>query len=70
MTSRSSCRAVEREVGPIDLFCANAGIGTGAGVDAPDEVWSRIWSVNVMGIAHSATAYLPRVRNAAAGICS
>jgi NAD(P)-dependent dehydrogenase (short-subunit alcohol dehydrogenase family) len=52
---------VERDVGPIDLFSANAGIATGAGVDASDEVWSRIWSINVMGIAHAAAAYLPRV---------
>jgi NAD(P)-dependent dehydrogenase (short-subunit alcohol dehydrogenase family) len=58
---------VEREVGPIDLFCANAGIGTGAGVDAPDDVWSRIWSVNVMGIAHAASAYLPVVEKRGRG---
>jgi NAD(P)-dependent dehydrogenase (short-subunit alcohol dehydrogenase family) len=58
---------VEGEVGPIDLFCANAGIATGAGVDAADEVWSRIWSINVMGIAHSAAAYLPRVRERGRG---
>jgi NAD(P)-dependent dehydrogenase (short-subunit alcohol dehydrogenase family) len=58
---------VENDLGPIDLFCANAGIGTGAGVDAPDEVWSRIWSVNVMGIAHSASAYLTSVRKRGKG---
>jgi NAD(P)-dependent dehydrogenase (short-subunit alcohol dehydrogenase family) len=49
------------EVGPIDLLCANAGIATGLGVDANDDVWSRVWSVNVMGIVHSARAYLPKV---------
>lgn len=37
----------EEAFGPIDLFCANAGIGTGAGLDAPDEVWQATWSVNV-----------------------
>jgi NAD(P)-dependent dehydrogenase (short-subunit alcohol dehydrogenase family) len=51
---------VESEDGPIDLFCANAGIATGAGIDAPSEVWDRIWSVNVMGIVHAAAAYVPR----------
>jgi NAD(P)-dependent dehydrogenase (short-subunit alcohol dehydrogenase family) len=45
--------------GPIDLFCANAGIATGLGVDAPDEVWSRIWSVNVMAHVYAARACLP-----------
>src|SRR3954451_1026169 len=31
-------RAEER-FGPIDVFCANAGIAVGAGLDAPDETW-------------------------------
>ena len=38
----------EERFGPIDLFCSNAGIGGGGGVDAPDEEWQRIWDVNVM----------------------
>src|ERR1043165_3931534 len=29
----------ERTHGPIDLFCSNAGIGIGRGLDTPDEVW-------------------------------
>src|SRR5438874_509052 len=33
--------------GPIDLFCANAGIATGAGLDAPDELWDRTIDINV-----------------------
>jgi NAD(P)-dependent dehydrogenase (short-subunit alcohol dehydrogenase family) len=52
---------VEDHDGPIDLMCANAGIATGQGIDAPSEVWQRIWSINVMGIVHAADAYLPRV---------
>ena len=32
----------EGEFGQIDVFCANAGIGTGAGLDAPDEMWTRV----------------------------
>jgi NAD(P)-dependent dehydrogenase (short-subunit alcohol dehydrogenase family) len=53
---------VERLVGQfgaVDLFCANAGIATGAGVDAPEGVWQRSWDVNVMGHVHAATALLP-----------
>jgi NAD(P)-dependent dehydrogenase (short-subunit alcohol dehydrogenase family) len=45
--------------GPIDLFCANAGIATGMGVDAPDAVWEQIWRVNVMGHVYAARACLP-----------
>jgi NAD(P)-dependent dehydrogenase (short-subunit alcohol dehydrogenase family) len=45
--------------GPIDLFCANAGIATGQGLDAPDPTWERIWSVNVMAHVYAARALLP-----------
>ncbi len=45
--------------GRVDLFCANAGIGTGMGVDAPDAVWEQIWQVNVMAHVYAARALLP-----------
>ena len=49
---------VESE-GPIDLFCANAGIATGSGLEAPDPAWQRIWDVNVMAHVYAARALLP-----------
>jgi NAD(P)-dependent dehydrogenase (short-subunit alcohol dehydrogenase family) len=51
----------EEEVGPIDLFASNAGLGGGGGVDAPDEVWSALWSVNVMAHVYAARALIPRM---------
>lgn len=45
--------------GPIDLFCANAGIGTMGGVDASDADWERTWNVNVMAHVYAARALLP-----------
>jgi NAD(P)-dependent dehydrogenase (short-subunit alcohol dehydrogenase family) len=45
--------------GPIDLFCSNAGIGVGAGLDVPDEDWHRIWNVNLMAHVYAARAVLP-----------
>jgi NAD(P)-dependent dehydrogenase (short-subunit alcohol dehydrogenase family) len=45
--------------GTIDLFCANAGIGTAMGVEAPDDLWQQIWSVNVMAHVYAARALLP-----------
>ncbi len=50
---------VEDRFGPIDLFVSNAGIGTGAGVEADDETWDRIWRVNVLAHVHAAEAVLP-----------
>ncbi len=45
--------------GPIDLFCSNAGIYIEGGLDAPDEDWARIRSVNVFGHVYAARAVLP-----------
>jgi NAD(P)-dependent dehydrogenase (short-subunit alcohol dehydrogenase family) len=51
-------RALEA-YGAIDLFCSNAGIGTPGGADEPNEVWQRIWEVNVMAHIYAARAVLP-----------
>ncbi len=45
--------------GPVDLFCSNAGIAVGGGVEAPDAEWQRIWEVNVMAHVYAARAVLP-----------
>jgi len=52
---------VEREHGPIDLFCSNAGIGVGRGIDTPDSVWQKIWDVNVMSHVYAARHLIPRM---------
>lgn len=49
------------EFGPIDLFCSNAGIATGGGVDAPDDAWQQIWAINVMAHVYAARAVLPHM---------
>ncbi len=50
---------VRAEHGGLDLFCANAGIGTGQGVEASDAAWDQIWHVNVMAHVYAARALLP-----------
>jgi len=45
--------------GPIDLFCSNAGIGTGGGPETPTDAWQRIWDINVMSHVFAARAVLP-----------
>ncbi len=47
--------------GPIDLFCSNAGIAFGGGVDAPDDQWQLIWDVNLMSHVYAARAVLPQM---------
>lgn len=51
---------VEAREGPVDLYCANAGIGTGIGVEAGDEQWNEAWRVNVMSTVVAARHLVPR----------
>ena len=49
----------EERFGPVDLFCSNAGIGGGGGIEAPDELWQSIWDINLMAHVYAARAVLP-----------
>ncbi len=51
----------EHTNGPIDLFCSNAGIIGGIGLDAPDEVWQTTIEVNVMSHVWAARVLIPRM---------
>ena len=50
---------VEDEIGPIDLFCSNAGISVAGGVDVDDAGWQRIWDINVMSHVWAARHLVP-----------
>ncbi len=52
---------VEKEHGPIDLFCSNAGIGYGGGAEVSNERWDRIWDINVMAHVWAARHLVPRM---------
>src|SRR3954465_3130496 len=45
--------------GPIDLFCANAGIITSGGLDDSNEEWERILGINLMAHVYAARALIP-----------
>ncbi|MFI7576578.1 SDR family oxidoreductase [Micromonospora sp. NPDC049497] len=49
----------ERRYGRIDLFCANAGVATGGGIEVDDAGWDRAWRVNVLAHVYAARAVLP-----------
>jgi NAD(P)-dependent dehydrogenase (short-subunit alcohol dehydrogenase family) len=53
--------ATERQHGPIDLFCSNAGIGIGRGLETPNDQWQRIWDVNLMAHVYAARHLVPRM---------
>ena len=53
--------------GPVDLFCSNAGIAVGGGVEAPDADWQRIWDVNLMAHVYAARAVLPSMIDRGSG---
>ncbi|MFF8595495.1 SDR family oxidoreductase [Streptomyces sp. NPDC015220] len=45
--------------GAVDVYCANAGLGSGGSEAAGEEVWARAWDVNVMAHVRAAEALLP-----------
>ncbi|HUP85697.1 MAG TPA: SDR family NAD(P)-dependent oxidoreductase [Acidimicrobiales bacterium] len=51
--------AAEDRFGPVDVFCANAGILVTGGIDASDAAWERAWSVNVKSHLFAARAVVP-----------
>ena len=55
----SAVQVTEERFGPIDLMASNAGIGTGGGVEVPNEAWQTIWEINVMAHVYAARAVLP-----------
>ncbi len=56
---RAVVTATEARFGPVGLFAANAGIGTGMGLEADDATWDRIWHVNVMAHVVAARVVVP-----------
>ncbi len=51
----------EAEVGPINIFCANAGITFKGGIETPYDQWQQIWDVNVMSRVSAAKHLIPRM---------
>jgi len=58
---QSVVESIEAEVGPIDLFCANAGIALGEGIDTELADWQKIIDVNLMSHVYAARAVVPRM---------
>jgi NAD(P)-dependent dehydrogenase (short-subunit alcohol dehydrogenase family) len=57
---RALIEDVERLDGPIDLYCANAGIALGSTPLSADSEWEAAWHVNLMGTVVAARHLIPR----------
>lgn len=51
----------ERNIGPIDLMCSNAGVYQPATAEASVQSWETNWTINVMSHVHVARSVLPRM---------
>jgi NAD(P)-dependent dehydrogenase (short-subunit alcohol dehydrogenase family) len=51
--------AAESAFGPVDLFCSNAGVAFGRGLEASPADWAANLNVNLMAHVHAANAVLP-----------
>ncbi|WP_329246625.1 SDR family oxidoreductase [Streptomyces sp. NBC_01478] len=45
--------------GTVDVYCANAGVGSGGSEAAGEGVWALAWDVNVMAHVRAAEALIP-----------
>ena len=57
----------ESNIGPIDLFCSNAGVGMGMSEQSPDSEWLTSWNVNVMPHVYAARHLVPRMKERGGG---
>ncbi|MCX7307823.1 MAG: SDR family NAD(P)-dependent oxidoreductase, partial [Afipia sp.] len=57
----------EKQFGPIELFCSNAGIGGGFDPmsenvgGSSDEPWEKSWAIHVMAHVYAARHLVPRM---------
>src|SRR4029079_6329591 len=63
---RHTVATIEHEVGPIDLWCSNAGLATPPGLGA-DADWDISWRVHVLAHLYAARHVLPRMRERGRG---
>ena len=57
----------ESNIGPIDLFCCNAGVGLGHSIHSSNAEWQSIWDINVMSHVYAARHLVPRMAERGSG---
>ena len=60
-------KRTENELGPIDLFCSNAGIAILGDEHATDDQWQRNWDIHVMAHVYAARAVAQKMAERGSG---
>lgn len=60
-------KRTEIELGPIDVFCSNAGIAILGDEQAPDHEWQRNWDIHVMAHIYAARAVAQKMAERGSG---
>lgn len=55
---RTMVDEVEGQLGPVDVYCSNAGVATGGGL-GDDDAWELSWRVHGMAHVNAARAVVP-----------
>ena len=60
-------RQVEEKLGPIDIFCSNAGIVRLGDEDVPNEEWQLNWDIHMMAHVYAVRAVAPKMAERGSG---
>ena len=58
--TRTLIDEVERSLGPVEIYCSNAGLLIPGGVNTEATDWQRSWEIHVMAHFHAARVLVPR----------
>lgn len=58
--TRAMIEEVERAVGPVEIYCSNAGLLAPGGIDTTAADWQRSWEIHVLAHFHAARVLVPR----------
>ncbi len=64
---RRLVKFTEDELGPVDLYCANAGLTYKGGIELPDADWQRLWQLHVMSIVYASRMLIPSMLERGSG---
>ena len=59
---KTAITSIEADIGPIDIYVSNAGVGSGNGphvAGGSNNSWKLAWQVNVMASVYAARALMP-----------